>query len=120
MKNYTVSFIKSNCSCGLVLSKACHPNETLDCIKDGRSLCDITHWFVDCCFEASSLGFDRSHFDCLETGCERDWLRRWSGEEPRGGSLWPTHMLTCQETDARGCAKLVQVGPNEVSFFKLR
>ncbi len=31
---------------------------TIDGIKDGWSLCDITHWFMDCRSEASSLGFD--------------------------------------------------------------
>ena len=33
----------------------------IDCINNGRSICDVTHWFVDCCFEASNLDFGRRH-----------------------------------------------------------
>ena len=34
-------------------------------INNGRSIRDVTHWFVDCRFEASSLDFGR-HLIFLE------------------------------------------------------
>ena len=34
---------------------------SIDCINNGRDICEVTHWFVDCCFEASSLDFGRRH-----------------------------------------------------------
>ena len=39
---------------------------TTGCICNGRSICDITHWFVDCCFEASGLDFGRRHLGFWE------------------------------------------------------
>ena len=38
----------------------------IDCINNGRSIRDITHWFVDCHFEASNLYFDAPSY-VLET-----------------------------------------------------
>ena len=35
--------------------------KTIDCINNGRSIHDVTHWFVDCCFEALSLAFVCCH-----------------------------------------------------------
>lgn len=32
-------------------------SETMDCINNGHSLHNITHWYVDCCFEALSSAF---------------------------------------------------------------
>ena len=39
---------------------------TVDCINNGSSICDVTRWFVDCCFEASSLDFGQRHLVFLE------------------------------------------------------
>ena len=39
--------------------------QTKDCLSNGRSSCDVTHWFVDCCFEALSLHFGRRHLSFL-------------------------------------------------------
>ena len=35
-------------------------------MKNGRGIRDITHWFVDCHFEALSLDFGRRHLVFLE------------------------------------------------------
>ena len=40
---------------------------TIDCRNYGHSTCNVTHRFVDCCFEASNLDFGRRHFVFLET-----------------------------------------------------
>ena len=40
---------------------------TIECINNGRSIRDVSHWFVDCCFEASRLDFGRRHLSFLET-----------------------------------------------------
>ena len=36
-------------------------------MNNGRSIRDGSHWFVDCCSEASSLNFGRRHLVFLET-----------------------------------------------------
>lgn len=48
----------------------------IDCVikMDGA-----THWFLDRCFEASSLGFEHQRFERFGTGCEHDWSRWWRG-----------------------------------------
>ena len=38
----------------------------IDCINNGLNIWDVTHWFVDCCFEASHLDFGRRHLVFLE------------------------------------------------------
>ena len=37
---------------------------TIGCINNGCSIHDVTHWFVDCRSEASSLDFGYRHFVC--------------------------------------------------------
>ena len=37
-----------------------------DCINNGRSICEVTHWLVDCLFEALSLDFGRRHLVFLK------------------------------------------------------
>ena len=38
----------------------------IDYINNKSSICDVNSWFVDCRFEASSLGFGRRHLVFLE------------------------------------------------------
>ena len=46
--------------------KSRHTVPSLDCVNNGRSIRDVTQWFVDCCFEASSLNFGCRHLVFLE------------------------------------------------------
>ena len=43
-----------------------HVNLPIDCINNGHSIREVTHWFLDCCFEASSLHFGRRHLGFIE------------------------------------------------------
>ena len=47
------------------MKKSCG-GQTIDCINNGRNICDISHWFVYQCLEASSLDFGRRHPVFLE------------------------------------------------------
>lgn len=60
--------------------KSCSLNLALvsliDCmIYSGQSHCDVTHWFVDYCFEASSLALhpNKTKFSCIQ-------LSEWGNE----------------------------------------
>ena len=62
--------------------------KTTDCINNGRSICDVTHWCVDFHFEASSLDF----------GCRRFfWSRRWAYLEERlaDSDSWLAWLASC-------------------------
>ena len=39
-----------------------HVDEIIDRINNEHSICEVTHWFVDCHFEALSLHFGRLIF----------------------------------------------------------
>ncbi len=92
-----------------------------DCIKDGRSLRDVTHWFLDCRSEASSLGFgqDLAILTVLKPdvnviggdgGAGRSWGLGHCGPH------WPTRTPTCWP---KGYPRLYKAG-SERSSGKLR
>ena len=55
----------------------------IDCKNHGCSIRGVTHWFGDCCFEASSLDFGRCHLGFLEP--EATIFIREGGVEPAQG-----------------------------------